>query len=94
MAATTGATAAENPMRSGRWFGVVLLCLLLTARLSDVSQSRDYGQIPFTLALFVLPLLYAYGPARPLHVLGDQYPDHPSSVRLSHGTRKPAARTA
>jgi two-component system sensor histidine kinase DesK len=70
MAAVAGAPdgrlGAGDPMRSGRWFGVVLLCLLLIARLSDVGQARNYGQIPLTLALFVLPLLYAYGPTRPL----------------------------
>jgi two-component system, NarL family, sensor histidine kinase DesK len=41
-------------------FAVAVLCLGLGARLSDVLTSGAVGQVPFTVALFVLPLLYAF----------------------------------
>jgi two-component system sensor histidine kinase DesK len=44
------------------------LCLLLGARLSDVLSSGEPGEVPFTVALFVLPVLYAFrGSRRRLH---------------------------
>jgi len=39
---------------------VTVLCLLMATRLSDVLRSGAPGQVPFTVALFVLPLLCAF----------------------------------
>ena len=55
---THGETAGLS--RRATVFAVAVLCLLLGARLSDVLTSGNPGQVPFTVALFVLPLLYAF----------------------------------
>jgi two-component system sensor histidine kinase DesK len=48
----------EAPRRWGA-FAVVYLCLLLVERVSDVLTAGAASQVPFTVALFVLPVLYA-----------------------------------
>ena len=55
---TRGEQAGLSRRATG--FAVAVLCLLLAARLSDVFTSGALGQVPFTVALFVLPLLYAF----------------------------------
>jgi len=57
---------AGGPSRRATGYAVAVLCLLLAARLSDVVSSGEPGQVPFTVALFVLPLLYACRGTRPL----------------------------
>ncbi len=51
-----------------RWrataFAVTVLCLLLAAKVSDVVLAGAAGQVPVTVALFVLPLAYAVPGAR------------------------------
>jgi two-component system sensor histidine kinase DesK len=42
------------------------LGLLLASRLADVITAGELGQVPFTMALFVLPLLYAFRSTRGL----------------------------
>jgi two-component system, NarL family, sensor histidine kinase DesK len=59
---TRGEVAGRS--RRATVFVVAVLCLLLAARLSDVLTSGDPDQVPFTVALFVLPLLYAFPGAR------------------------------
>ncbi len=49
-------------MRGRRWghgLAVAVLCLILVARVSSVASAGQDGQLPFTVALFVIPLLYA-----------------------------------
>jgi two-component system sensor histidine kinase DesK len=46
-------------------FAVAVLALLLVARLAAVLEAGEPGQVPFTVALFVLPLLYACPRIRP-----------------------------
>ena len=57
---------AGGPSRRATGYAVAVLCLLLAARLSDVVTAGELGQVPFTVALFVLPLLYAFRGTRPL----------------------------
>jgi two-component system, NarL family, sensor histidine kinase DesK len=57
---------ASRLSRRATGFAAAVLCLLLGTRLSSVLSAGEPGQVPFTVALFVLPLLYAFGPARPL----------------------------
>src|ERR1019366_4581429 len=45
--------------RSGGAFAVGYLCFLLVDRVSDVLTYGAASQVPFTVALFVLPVLYA-----------------------------------
>jgi two-component system, NarL family, sensor histidine kinase DesK len=59
--ATVGSGAAR---RRATGFSVVVLCLLLAARLAAVMSSGHQAQVPFTVALFVLPVLYAFPGAR------------------------------
>ena len=48
----------------GSGLAVAVLCLILVSRVADVVAVGEGGQVPFTVALFVLPLLYAV-PWRP-----------------------------
>jgi len=57
---------AAGASRRAAGFAVAVLCLLLAARLSDVLYYSEPGQVPFTVALFVLPLLYAFPGTRRL----------------------------
>jgi two-component system, NarL family, sensor histidine kinase DesK len=57
---------SSGPSRRATGFAMAVLCLLLAARISDVAGSGQSGQVPFTVALFVLPLLYAYPRTRRL----------------------------
>ena len=52
--------------RRATGFAVTVLCLLLAVRISDVLRNGQPGQVPFTVALFVLPLLYAVPGSRRL----------------------------
>jgi hypothetical protein len=68
------ASAAAVPDVAGRvsrwptWFAVTVLCLMLASRISAVLQSGEPGQVPFTVALLVIPLTYAFpGPRRLLN---------------------------
>ena len=58
------AWASGDDRRRAAGFAVTVLCLLLACRLSDVLISGEPGQVPFTLALFVLPLLCAVSGSR------------------------------
>lgn len=51
------AGVASNARRRATVLAVTVLCLVMGARLSDVLTSGEPGQVPFTVALFVLPLL-------------------------------------
>jgi two-component system, NarL family, sensor histidine kinase DesK len=68
MIAGTGTVAGMGGNASGRAtaFPVAVLCLLLVARVSDVFTTGQGGQVPFTVALFIAPLLYAFPGTRPL----------------------------
>ena len=56
-----------GPSRRATGYAVAVLCLLLAARLSAVVTAGELGQVPFTVALFVLPqLLYTFRGTRPL----------------------------
>ena len=57
---------AGGRSRRATGYAVAVLCLLLAARLSDVITGGELGQVPFTVALFVLPLLYAFRRTRGL----------------------------
>ena len=57
---------AGSRSRRATGYAVAVLCLGLAARLADVISSGELGQVPFTVALFVLPLLYAFRRTRPL----------------------------
>ena len=48
----------------GSGLAVAVLCLILVSRVADVVAVGRAGQVPFTVALFVLPLLYAVRPRR------------------------------
>ena len=50
---------ASSLSRRATCFAVAVLGLLLVARLAAVVEAGEPGQVPFTVALFVLPLLYA-----------------------------------
>lgn len=45
-------------------FAATVLCLLMAVRLSNVLMSGTPGQVPFTVALFVLPLLCPFPGSR------------------------------
>ena len=55
-----------RPSRRATGYAVAVLCLLMAARLSAVVTAGELGELPFTVALFVLPLLYAFRGTRPL----------------------------
>ncbi len=57
---------AAEASRGASAFPVAVLCLLLVTRVSDVLSSGQSSQVPFTVALFVVPLLYAVPGTRPL----------------------------
>jgi len=50
---------ASGPSRRATGFALAVLCLLMAARVSEVAGAGQLGQVPFTLALFVLPVMYA-----------------------------------
>jgi two-component system sensor histidine kinase DesK len=52
-------TAAGEASRRASVLPVAVLGLLLADRMSDVLQYGSPGQVPFTAALFVIPMLYA-----------------------------------
>ena len=62
----SAAGPAAGPSRRATGYAVAVLCLLMAARLSAVVTAGELGQVPFTVALFVLPLLYAFRGTRPL----------------------------
>ena len=51
---------AGDAARRARTLAVAALCLVLAARTFSVLSAGSPGQVPFTLALFVLPLLCAF----------------------------------
>jgi two-component system, NarL family, sensor histidine kinase DesK len=51
---------ATDARRRATMLAVTVLCLLMATRLSNVLESGEPGQVPFTVALFVLPLLCAF----------------------------------
>ncbi len=67
----TAVQEAGSPWGTGEvsWrasaFPVTVLCLLLVTRVSAVLSSGQGAQVPFTVALFVVPLLYAVPGTRP-----------------------------
>jgi two-component system, NarL family, sensor histidine kinase DesK len=61
-----GGSTAGGSSRRATGYAVAVLCLLLAGRLADVVSSGETGQVPFTVALFVLPVLYAFRGTRPL----------------------------
>jgi len=93
-----GGSTAGGPSRRATGYAVAVLCLLLAGRLSDVVSSGEPGQVPFTVALFVLPVLYAFRGTRPLL---DRYRWPVLAVQavltwvpfVIFGARWPAART-
>jgi signal transduction histidine kinase len=50
---------AADARRQAVGLAVAVLCLLLAARLSSVLLANEPDQVPWTLAVFVIPLLYA-----------------------------------
>ena len=57
---------AGDASRRASAFPVAVLGLLLATRVSSVVLDGHGDQVPFTVALFVLPLLYALPGTRPL----------------------------
>jgi two-component system, NarL family, sensor histidine kinase DesK len=47
-------------------FAVAVLCLLLATRTADAISAGQHGQVPFIVALLVVPLLYAFAGTRGL----------------------------
>jgi two-component system, NarL family, sensor histidine kinase DesK len=66
MEAGTRAIRAGDVPRWASGFPAAYLCLLLVTRVSDVLSAGQPRQVPFTVALFVLPMLYAWPGTRPL----------------------------
>jgi hypothetical protein len=64
--ATPSGVVAGEASRRASVFPVAALVLLLVARLSFVLALGQGAQLPFTVALFVLPLLYAVPWTRPV----------------------------
>jgi two-component system sensor histidine kinase DesK len=62
----TGDGTGGNASGRASAFPAAVLCLLLVARVSDVLATGQVGQVVFTVALFVAPLLYAFPGTRPL----------------------------
>ena len=54
-----GGRASGQGVGWASWLAIAVLCLILSARLASVLAAGAGGQVPFTVALFVLPLLYA-----------------------------------
>lgn len=65
-AESVGPTVAGEASRRASVFPVAVLGLLLAGRVSAVLESAQDMQLVFTVALFVLPLLYAIPSTRPL----------------------------
>ena len=63
---TEGGAGLRYGFRSGSALAVTVVCLILAARLAAVTAGGAYGQVPFTVALFVLPVLYTIPGTRPL----------------------------
>ena len=60
-----GASQAEGYGAGwGSGLAVAVLCLILASRVANVVALGEGGQVPFTVALFVLPLLYAVNGTR------------------------------
>jgi two-component system, NarL family, sensor histidine kinase DesK len=59
------ASPAGSMSRRATGYAVAVLGLLLAGRLSDVISSGKPGEVLFTVALFVLPVLYAFRRTRP-----------------------------
>jgi two-component system sensor histidine kinase DesK len=59
-----GSGLSSSAQRRATGFAVGGLALLMAARLTDNVISGMPGETPFTVALFVLPLLYAFGRVR------------------------------
>jgi two-component system sensor histidine kinase DesK len=57
---------AGDASRRASALAITVLVLILAARLFDVLHAGQGGQVPFTVALFVLPLLYAVPATWPL----------------------------
>ena len=55
---------AGDARRRAAMLAATLLCLLMTVRLSNVLLASEPGQVPFTVALFVLPVLCAFPASR------------------------------
>jgi two-component system, NarL family, sensor histidine kinase DesK len=72
MAPADAIWARPRRVASGRAsaFAAVVLCLLLVAKTAYAAWAGQAGQVPFVVALFVLPLLYAFPGSR---LLLDRY---------------------
>ena len=57
---------AFSAVRPANWFAMVMLGLVAADRVTDNVESLHYPELPFTVALFVLPVLYVYPRTRPL----------------------------
>lgn len=55
---------AGDARRRAAMLATTVLCLLMTVRLSNVLLASEPGQVPFTVALFVLPVLCAFPASR------------------------------
>jgi two-component system sensor histidine kinase DesK len=64
--ATAGNATAGNASQRAGAIAVAVLCTVLVAKLAGAFASDAAGQVPFIVALFVLPLLYAVPGTRPL----------------------------
>lgn len=61
-----GAKRARGITRSANTFALLLVCLVMVDRLTDNVQNRVYAELPLTVALFVLPMLYVIPRTRPV----------------------------
>ena len=55
---------AGDARRRAAMLAATVLCLLMAVRLSNVLLASEPGQVPFTVALFVLPVLCAFPASR------------------------------
>lgn len=62
---TAPGSAGSSASRKATGFAVAVMCLILVARVANVVWIGQARQVPFTVALFVVPLAYAVlGPRR------------------------------
>lgn len=54
----TAPVMGAEASRRAAGFAVMVLCLLLVARVAAVVSSGQSGQVPFTVVLLIIPLLY------------------------------------
>ena len=54
----------SNAGRRATGFTVLILCFLIAARITDVLSNGQPGEVPFTLGLFVLPVVCAFPSGR------------------------------